>query len=446
MNEQKILGEVFIPWDDYYEMITPYENSIQILVGRKGSGKSALLDFLTIKTEEQKIPVVRMTPENLKYQPKDITSLALISEEIYDKVIFAIANEIGKTVSGYISNDDAVVIDQAIQAGERPALSIDKIIHSLAPIGKALTKIDFEAMLPKYAMKTPEMVRAIKNISEKKYTAFYLLIDDTDHISLPQNKNYLEEIWGFIIAIQKIARMIPNIKPIVSIRSEIWQRLNDDDCGARDQIDHYRLLVKNLHPTDEKMKEIIEKRLKAACKDLGISQRNEFAPFFERVDCKLPSSNERRLWTDYFITSSRFRPRDSIQLINELAQSAIDNQREIIIDFDVDNTAYKYSHERVKDILNENQYLTDQLLVIIKSFKNIPFTNEAKTILRHLDGLPGTAHIEIKRNIMRVSDEDNIFVIWKLLYDIEFLTPKTKDARFPRGFRFIRPHEDTELV
>lgn len=446
-TEKDFIKDIFVLPEEFYRIITPDTRCIRILVGNKGSGKSSLMEYLLQKSSESSIPALLLKPDDIiTTNYGNDSSVAIIKRSLYDVLVGAIASKVGESLKGYVSDENVALIDKAVGEGKISQGTIGRLIDIIAPIGKGITRIDFKAMLPQYAKTNDNYLRLVNGVLEKDNETFYVLIDDTDQICLPTQKNYLEVIWSFILAIQKIAETLPNVKPIVSLRSEIWRRLEQDNHGARDQVDHFRSMVQFLNPNEENMRKILQRRLDFCKEELNAVYSSRYEPFFEGKDCKLPRTNQRRTWEDYLVTASRFRPRDTVQLVNKLAAEALNSDKELIDDSDVENTALSYSQERVNDLVNENEYLCPQLDVIIKSFYKVDFELQASELLTHLTNLPGTCRIEIKRNIVRHESEDDAFVIWKLLRDIEFFAPRLSDGRETRGFTHLRPNEDIALI
>lgn len=447
-TESDFIDDVYFQDAKFNEIVKFPARTIRILVGKKGSGKSALLEVLKIRCDKSKIPCIHIKPDDFPLRiDKSNPAIADIKNEAFNSLLRIIAIELGSVLADQVDKDSRSVLQAAIDDGRISPANIAKFKEILIPIGKGLTNIEFEKIFGNRIYTKSELKSGINTLSKNSELYFYLLIDDTDQIASVSSENYLETIWGLIIAAQKISEELPNIKPIITIREEVWNRLRLDNHGARDQIDHYRNTVKRLNCTEDSLRQILYNRLNY-CKNIlhPHMKGSPYECFFEGSSCKLPSSSERRSWDDYIITSSRYRPRDSVQMVFKLSEYAMKSGRNIINDEDVEKSAYEYSKERIEDIVNENQYLCDELYIVLKSFIKLEFENSAEIIKEHLKVLPGTCRIEVKKNVIRTENEEDAFVLWKLLYDMEFLTPRLLDARMPRGFSFIRPIDDPELV
>ncbi|TSK08713.1 MAG: hypothetical protein FPO08_05260 [Geobacter sp.] len=446
-TEKDFLGDVFVLPGKFTEMITPAERSCRILVGKKGSGKSALLNVLIDNSNRAGIPSILIKPDDIsEFFEVGAKDLGSMKRGYYNALIYSIGIKIGEHLSGFLSESDNNLLQMAIDKGVKSRDGIKKILSILMPVGKAVSNVDFKSILPSNVPNTRVLSDNIKERLGSDNHIFFLGIDDTDQIANPGEDFFLEKIWAIILAAQKVAEEIPHIKPIISLRWEIWSRLTSDDHGARDQIDHFRPMVRDLNPTNEELGEILDRRLDIAVKNIRPKQSDSYNTFFEGKSVTLPFSKETRDWKTFIVTSSRFRPRDTVQFVNSLASFSIESGKGKIAQDIVDVSSLKYSKERVEDLVNENEYVCKQLEVILKSFHKCDFEMDTETVKTHIHNLTGLGLIKVSKSVVKQTDESSIFALWKLLYDIEFLTPRMPDVRKVRGFRHISPRHDKNLV
>lgn len=447
--EKDFLLEVFIPPKDYSKIVRPNNRSIRLLVGNKGSGKSCILEYILQKSMPKGIPAILLKPDDIATENfKENTSIAIMKKDIYITLVKAIASKVGETLEECISQDNQDLIEEAITSGTRSPSKINMIKGILMAIGKKTTGIDLKEVIPQNKSNTKKYVNQINDSLEE--TGFYVLVDDTDQICSPTTSTYLETIWSFILAAQKIAEDVKNAKVIVSLRSEIWRRLVFDNHGARDQIDHFRPMKISLSPSLSEMRKILDKRIAVCFNNIDDGKKYEtpWEAFFRGKECKLPSSKARRLWRDYIVTNSRCRPRDIVQLVNSLCTSALDNGKSLIDDRDIENTALKYSQERMSDIINENENIFPQIETILLSFYKVPFELTAVELKEHLQSCKTACRMQLNKRIITNNTEDeDEFVIWRLFRNIEFIYPKIqKIVKGEERYEHISPDDDINLV
>lgn len=439
-TEKSFLSDVFVTTDDFLRIIKPKTNALKILVGNKGSGKSAILGYVKTKAGEMGIPAIQLTPTDFSdWDFRENASPAGMISRIYASIVKAMAIELGKNQQGLLKDNENKLLQNAIEEGATDPSSISKIIRILNPIGKVLTKINFAEMLPSYQLTTVSRERAVSSYMEER-KVFYVLLDDVDQICNANRKDYYDVIWAEILALLKIATTISNIAPIVSVRKEIWRRLSVDN-GNRDKYDQIRNMVYRLTSTRETLKSILERRLQVCTEKVDKHSVDTYDLFFEGRGCKVPNSIERRSWHDYLISSSRENPRDLIQLVSILIRNAQKMNRIKITDIDVENTALQYSKERFEDLVRQNKDMFSRIEPLIRSFSKVEFEMQPERLRDHLHGYLGQGNIVYNGETITLI-EDRVIKIWDLLFNIGFITPRATDNTQRRGFSFL-PYDES---
>ena len=67
-------------------------------------------------------------------------------------------------------------------------------------------------------------------------------------------------------------------------------------------------------------------------------------------------------------------------------------------------------------------------------------------MLEHLKKVPSRTSIKIQKKILQPDNQDDALLIWQMLYNIEFLTPRIVDNTRASLYRYVRPSEDETLV
>ena len=452
--EGNILADAFVPLRDYLEIINPPHASPRLLVGKKGSGKSAFIRVLKKRMDDVHVPTLILKPEDVDM--KDVAATSSIGEITKCAVaalISAIASHIGSELSGLLTDEEQVILAKhAEHVGMRKPDGVQKALHFLAPIGSKVSGIDFEKMAKSFGSGSVEEVkRAVVQSVEKDGKVFYLLFDDTDQIASPSEPTHLNRIWGFLLAARSVSQQCPNLRCIVTLRTEVWLRLQRDDAGQRDQVDHFRSLALQLNPGEDDVGKIIERRLRLAADEMEINSANVFEPFFDGASVAIPTSSETRSWKDFIVKRSRERPRDAVQLIALLLKAARKGNSEKVNNHHVATTMVQYSEERVDDLRREMDDECKQIKEIIRSFAGIaydsgPFTLSADSMLKHLRGLPSRFGITLLGTLLKPGDEDCTFRLWKFLFDAGFMGARRDDSTKAKGFTHIGPRDDLDLI
>lgn len=233
-----------------------------MLIGNKGSGKSALLEYIDLNCHKNNIYSLYLTPDEVLEEDFDEqVSIAMITKKLQKSIVRAIAVKMGENLHGLLNDQDNELFRAAVENGTIDDGMFNKLVHILAPIGTALTEINFNDMSYTTESTTNSFMRAINANLDKREKLFYVLFDDIDQISSASNNNYYDVIWGTILAMQKIATKLPNIRPIITLRTEVWRNVINDANGNRDQIDHIRPMIRNINPGADDIRKILQKRI-----------------------------------------------------------------------------------------------------------------------------------------------------------------------------------------
>lgn len=454
-GDESFLENVFVPFEQYIDIITIPIGAPRILLGNKGSGKSALLRFFNAQMNEIEMPCLLMRPKDINIPQNSDSSLGALTRSCEAAILKAIAGNLGKEIKGLVINEDEKrLLASARSEGLRDDDIIEKMFSLLAPLGKDLVGIDFSKLkLTAPQISTTSIKNSIESNLGKSGKLFYVLIDDTDQIAAPNEPNHLNRIWAFLLASRVIMENCPNIKFIISMRDEVWRRLKRDNSGQRDQVDHFRNLISKINPSEEEIKLIIIKRLEFVNNKLGLRPHlTPYNSFFEGNHVLIPTTTEQfRYWDDFIVKRSRERPRDSIQLIYKLAKFALKEGSDNILPKHVLDIMSDYSEERVDDLKRECEQECPQIKEIIRSFSDLQYTEGAFTLhpqdtADFLNTLTTRFSINLLGKTLKHNDNNSTFSLWRFLHEIGFLNARISDSRKEKGFRHIKPEDDPELI
>jgi hypothetical protein len=452
--EENILDQAFVGPKNYFEIFNPPYASPRLLVGRKGSGKSAILRFFRQKSKAAGAPVVLLTPKDLPIQASSQpTALGPLTASAYDVLLRSMACTVAEQHKGLLTGDEALLNKLAREEGKLPHDLVQKTLKFLAPLGQLASGIDFSAFAPqgeKYS--NVEVQKALSSTLEKEEKYAYLLIDDTDQVAAPSQPGHLNRVWAFLLACRHLSQELPMLRCILSLRTEIWRRLEKDEAAQRDQTDHFRPLVHRLNHSELDVSQIVERRLKLAAQVEGVRQaETPYSPFFEGRLVRLPGSQEMRNWEHIVIKRSRKRPRDAIQLVNKLATQAKARSRSMISEEGFHAVMPEFSDERVDDLATEVEDECPQIKEVIRTFWEPDydcgsFTLNADSVLTHLKKVPSRFSLQLHGHQMRPEDRDHAFRLWKFLFEIDFLNARVSDDQERKKYRHLSPDDDPGLV
>lgn len=453
-GDSSFLKDVFVQSEEYEDFISVPRSGPRLLLGSKGSGKSAILRYFRWQLQEADVPVILLRPKDI-YLPDSVDSaLGPLTRAGELAILSAVAGRIGSEFNGLVVGaDQQTLLEISRRTGESDSDFVEKAMSVLSPIGKSFCGVDFNAMAKPGDPSGKKIKRAIESSLGKSGNVFYCLIDDTDQLASPSEPNHLNRIWGFLLAARAINETCDNLKFIISMRDEVWRRLNRDSAGQRDQVDHFRSLAKRIVFSDGVMKEIIRKRLIEAGKESGEkSTGSPYDPFFETTHVRIPTAEQAyRYWDDFVVGRSRKKPRDAIQLIYKLCDQAESSDRDKITSSDVGAVMPVYSEERVDDLKRECDLECPQIKDIIRAFHDADFDGGAFTLMPQsaadfINSLPSRFGITLFGRSITHNDRDDIFRLWRYLHEVGFLNARVSDSRGRMGYRHVDVEQDPDLI
>ncbi|HCU0722340.1 P-loop ATPase, Sll1717 family [Pseudomonas aeruginosa] len=453
-GERHILRQAFVQAEEYPDLITPPPYSPRILVGKKGSGKSALVEFSMSFLERAEIPALILKPMDIDYADfKDDASVGELTSLAFKALLSAIAAKLGTTTTGLVTGSDKALYEAAIEKGELSRDKIERLAIFLPKIAKLFGGADLSSLLPGTPKLTKnELEGAIKRNLEQSNGGFYLFIDDTDQTAAPDKPGHLNRIWAFLLAARELCSRVGQLRCIITVREEIWRRLESDKAGQRDQTDHFTGLIRRLSPTREHIRRIIDRRMALAAADITPVYTSPWSLFFEGTMPHMPGSEVTTGWPDLIVIRSRERPRDAVQLISGCAQRALSSGLDLINEDVFASEMQEFSRVRARLLEQEVEYECPEMEQIIRTLADIEYDQSSfkattEVIRQHFSRLGSSFSIHLFGITLNLqANEDHLFSLWKFLYSIGLLNARISDSREKDGYRHIFPSEDPTLV
>ena len=447
-GDRSFLGQVFISPKQLDQLLGIEPGGMRLLVGNKGMGKSAIVEWLNSVCARRKLPCVLLRPDNLETQALSTANdIGSLKKHFYETLVASIASQIGSQLKGLLTGHAATLHKAAQKAGLAERDALQKSLALISAIAAPVANID-GVKLAKELTGTPspnELIRAVQTQLLAGGTVFFVLIDDTDQVASPSTPAHLNRIWALLLAVRRLVGECPSVRAIVTLRSEVWSRLISESEGQRDQADHLRGLLIMLRGTDKLIEDIIRRRLERAAKDLRLPG-DPYAIFFAGDRVMLPTSSVTRTWDTFLVKSSRERPRDSLQLIKNMIDCAKINGTDIMGSAEAEAAMKVYSKERVDDLYNEFAPDCPPIRQVIGSFSDIDFEVNFETLREHVSSIPSRFSLQLRGVLLKPQDDSDMIALLSLLHEAGFLNPRVPDARQPREFRHILYQDDPNFT
>lgn len=159
-------------------------------------------------------------------------------------------------------------------------------------------------------------------------------------------------------------RKVRNVKIIISMRTDLLERVyrNTKDSGFQEE--KYEALAVPLKWTSESLYEMIDKRITAVFKRQYTSEDVHFGELFDLKHRQAGST------FDYLMARTQRRPRDMIAFMNQIFEEAVGKTR--IAANDIDKAEIEYSKKRLAALCTEWASEHPNLETCLEVFRRLP--------------------------------------------------------------------------
>jgi hypothetical protein len=436
-GDRNLLNQIFIAPSQFDQLCAIEPGGMRILTGTKGIGKSAVVEWIDKIAKHKKVPCLLIRPDNIvSRDAPSSTDIASLKRYYYEVLLRTIAAQIGSQLKGMLTGSAATLYKEAKTQGMTEDDFIQKSLELISAVSLPVSKINGVSLAKELAgtNTTHTLVAAIMSQLLSSGKVFYLLIDDTDQLASPDQPSHLNRIWALMLAVRRLVSECQSVRAIVTLRSSVWSRMTTESAGQRDQTDHLRGLVVPLKADDNLMHSIIRKRLENAAREAQAPKVDPYTIFFNGNTMSLPTSDEKRTWDSFITKSARERPRDAIQLIKNMVDSAISRKSAKIGSAEAGEAMVAYSSERVDDIQNEFSLDCKNVKEIINTFSDLPFETSFEEIRRHTVTIASTSSTILRGQLLKPDVDEDAIRILSFLHETGFLNPRVPDNTKPRGF------------
>jgi ABC-type dipeptide/oligopeptide/nickel transport system ATPase component len=370
-----------------YKLAEDLDTHQYILLGRTGSGKSAIIrqimhmcddntgyTYSFINHDKNDLDyIVQQCKSELTSIPENIESIIYKLSWHYTIVINMLKNKYKDSPlrSFTICTDTDKMVYDFLKEVESSSSFVDmtipdlflrfmKLVKFKVTMGNSDNKVEIEL---KKSIPRQEFEKTYSTILKKTETfirndlrkviggdKLFILIDDLD-IGWNPDSQVQQRLLSSLFSAINIYLNESNIKPIISLRTDIFKGLQVH------QREKYQDLILKVDWTKELLKEFIVKRILTVYDDINIQNVEE--DFFRG------NVNETSL-IDYMIIYTLNRPRDLLDLCKLAIKGASEEKSEFITLNHIENALNDYSVNRVIALEDEWKLLYNDLEKLIK--------------------------------------------------------------------------------
>jgi len=364
-----------------------------IILGNRGSGKSALFRKLAKEENAKGNVVVELAPEDYSYELLSQTMKKEAEGSWMKQGAYAAAWKYLMLVT---------VMKQVIAGGKRFKYGPEGNIYTYLrdnhsgtdtnPIGMLISYLKrmegikigkYEAAVKARELKRlytleeiTSLIADLERVCERHPVTVF--VDELDK-GWDASEDAISFVAGLFQAAVAINTQMTNIRVLVSLRKELYDNipaLYEDAQKVRD-------IIETVEWDEPSLLELIAKRISRRFPELGkLSFEDKWqASFAETLEYRRAKS------FNYMIDRTLYRPREIIQFCNDVADQARRQLITIQLPFDYKQIAeaeYSYSESRVKDICAEYRYQYPALQSIMETFRGLSYNFTRDDLEEHL--------------------------------------------------------------
>ncbi len=434
---------------DYFLKTSTYQHIVDgqksIVIGRKGTGKTALVRYLVesertsqeyiVKIESSHATYVKID-ENLRSfvsQVKNLdssfklgwlfTTLLALVERFTNETTVAVTKE-ERDLHEFALNNLSYDPADPVSAIAGYVTSWIKNLKSLGPATREVT--DAKGNFLDEPRLLQMIVGAVQRVT-KKGKKVYLLFDRLDE-RWDGSELHVGFLQGLFLAIKDLKAACPGICPVVFLRDDIFDEVTRDF----QHIDHYRMEIEQIRWNEKSLLEMVALRISSSLTRRGDRVQDENPEALWRLVFPedIPYKKNPIPSHAYMIERTLFRPRDIILFATMAQYLAIGNRNPHVTIEDLATSEKEYSLMKLKDLVAEWSYRFPGLDSVLQRFRRKP---------------AGFEQDELRLLLLEICDELGTSLPWipaddaeflMLLYSIGFLSYTTRGGIL-RGTRVV---------
>lgn len=359
-----------------------YNGNKYILLGNRGSGKSAIFKIISERENENGNIIIELSPEDYSYE---ILNDILKSEKegswnkqgaysaawkylIYILIMKEITKNGSKLKIGSSSRVYSYLRDNHIGQQNNPIAVLISYLKRIEgfKVGKYEASMKTKELSRLYKLEEinnliPDIIELLK---KKRIT---VLVDELDK-GWDASENAKNFVVGLFNAAVSMNEQSPNLRVLVSLRKELYDNiptLYEDAQKVRD-------VIEVINWSEDSLKELITNRIKYVYKDLKNLSIDEIwnSIFSDSIDYRNAKS------FNYMIDRTLLRPREIIQFCADSVEIAKKTKNFPINYFEISQAEANYSEQRTKDISAEYKFQYPGFNKIFEIFRGKSYTLE----------------------------------------------------------------------
>ncbi|MDZ7805469.1 P-loop ATPase, Sll1717 family [Thiohalophilus sp.] len=422
-TDKIMLDKAFLETADYRTLIESADKVV--VIGRRGTGKSALTYKLESKLEKQdKTYVLKLVPEEdqviglrpiLKHFNEGYDLIRAAVKIAWEAILhLVILNELCKHYKFQkVENSAAIkkLVSENYDESKNIAFNLRKLL--IKGMGSNPSPEESIAELSEKLL-LRELKDALARAYENLNNDVYVLIDSLDEGYYPDTSG-IAYIAGIIQGTLNVNSTYERVRPILFVRDNMFRAVAEKDPDYSRNIEGTSL---RLHWEEQQLLNLVASRLKVV---FEIEQENDIRVWNKVVASELKGREGFRKCLQLTL----YRPRDLLALLNQAFFVAAREGHDKLISSDLEATSKYISKTRLEDLQKEYAAIFPSIKVLTESFTNYKpefTTSEAESVINKVimdDDYPP----EVQQDLFLIDDPKSAL---RSLYSIGFIGIKDR--------------------
>ena len=447
--EAEIRNEVFVPPIHLNKILSFSRSRYKVLLGAKGVGKSLLINVLNESALEDNAISVLLTPSDFNCEA--IANKATNSDKMsaaYNQLLNAIGSKIGQFQTGLLVSGSEINLHKlAVEEGLNKADAVSQFasfLSKVTPLAKDVASAAMEAQ--RLSRNKNILTKDIATVLKKNKQKFWVLIDDVDQAAITKKQSYDYSVcWAIVAATIQLANDFSEVRSLISVRTDIWHTMTVGKKHGSDILDKIQTPV-YLRFTEEELGDVFFKRIELANKEAIGNYVRDLSTFFESRTIKLPGHSESiRTWDFWIRKQSRNRPRDMVQLVQQLIEKAEENGAKVIKADDAYQIMLDYARDRITNIEREYREICPQIKSIVREL-SIDKLYEFTPLVKILKAIPSSRRVMIDNSALTPNTNEAAVKILHILHMCNFINARVDVLPKEAGYDHILFSQRPDLV
>lgn len=414
------------------------EGQRELLIGRKGAGKSAICLSLKKAFEKEGVSTLLIAPKTMSLRDLEQFKLSTLNND--EAYVFAwrhfLLLKVGLAIYSRTVDDKSLSADRQVKSklkkirrflvrnNELERTLLERVWGQSSSIRRLISKITLKAYGVEGSLETraPEAQRLVFNELESFQTELNSLRSVFEHADQVILIDKVDEIWadtessataivGMIKAVHELNASLEHTRIILALRSDVYDTLRFSDA------DKFRTAEERLEWNDQDLKTLIATRGMVSA-GLPLREVNALWNSIFEFTVKNESSFQ------YIINRTMRRPRELIQFCNRAKAIAQDNDHDQIYAEDILNAEPVYSKWKLKDLATEFLIQYPYLEDLLGSFEGFKASFTPEEYLKRLSEC--RMSLDAKYPSLKTTSNDRIL---QVLFQIGFLGTVDQDNK-----------------